>query len=220
MQNVSDNQIAAFLDAAHRAGRYNLLRYSSGNLSCRAGDEKVLLSASRSWLGEIRADQVSLCRLSDEGLIEGPRPSVEARFHLGILRNRADVNVVFHFQSLAATTFACSDNPDRDYFVIPEIPFYIGKPAVVPYIQPGTEQLAQAVIDAAGNADMIILRNHGLVTVGKDYNDAMQKAGFFELACQLLLQPGQRVMLGPEDTEILLNHFTAKKKLFDKSAKV
>lgn len=165
----------------------------------------VLLSASRSWLGEIKPDQLSLCRLSDETLIEGPRPTVEARFHLGILRNRADIKVVFHFQSPAATTFACSDNPDRDYFVIPEIPFYIGKPAVVPYIQPGTEQLAQAVIHAAGKADMLILRNHGLVAAGKDYNDAIQKAGFFELACQILLQPGQAVTLSPEQTEILLD---------------
>ena len=34
---------------------------------------------------------------------------------------------------------------------------------------------------------MAFLKNHGLVTVGKNFDDAIQKAVFFELACRILL---------------------------------
>jgi ribulose-5-phosphate 4-epimerase/fuculose-1-phosphate aldolase len=34
---------------------------------------------------------------------------------------------------------------------------------------------------------LAILKNHGLVSVGKDFNDAIQKAVFFEMACRIIL---------------------------------
>jgi len=49
--------------------------------------------------------------------------------------------------------------------------------------------LAEAVADAFKDPQthLAILKNHGLVTVGKDFNDAIQKAVFFEMACRILL---------------------------------
>ena len=57
------------------------------------------------------------------------------------------------------------------------------------YLPPGSQELAEAVTGAFadGTTQMAILKNHGLVTVGKDFDDAIQKAVFFELACRILL---------------------------------
>ena len=41
---------------------------------------------------------------------------------------------------------------------------------------------------------MAILRNHGFVTVGTDFNDAIQKGMFFELACDVILRGGDSIV--------------------------
>jgi ribulose-5-phosphate 4-epimerase/fuculose-1-phosphate aldolase len=95
----------------------------------------------------------------------------------------------------------------NDLNVIPEIPYYIGAIARVPYILPGTKELADAVIEAMRNHDLAILQNHGLVTVGKSARAAIQNAAFFELACDILLRGKDRVHTLPEDAvRALKNH--------------
>lgn len=204
MQGKLEKQKQDFLDACRRIGEYDLLRYSSGNLSCRIDNNRVLISASKSWLAELETGQISLCELETGKLIDGLKPTIESSFHFGILKKREDVNVVLHFQSPFATAIACSKKPlDYNFGIIIEVPVYIGTPGLVPYSPPGSTELAENIIESARKHDMIIMRNHGLVTVGEDYNDAIQKAGFFELACQVLLTTPDPVFLTPQQAEQL-----------------
>ena len=182
----SESQADEFVSACHRAARYGLLRYSSGNMSSRLADGYAAVTASKAWLGEITAEQIAVCRIDDGVSINDARPTVESEFHFGVLRGRADMNVVLHFQSAYATAISCGREIDCKFNVIPEIPYYIGEIGVVEYLPPGSRELADAVIAAMAEHDLIILQNHGQVVVGKDYNDAIQKAGFFELACEVI----------------------------------
>jgi ribulose-5-phosphate 4-epimerase/fuculose-1-phosphate aldolase len=77
--------------------------------------------------------------------------------------------------------------------VIPEIPFYIGAIADVPYLMPGSTDLAAAVTEAMATHDLAQLRHHGQVVAGTDPNDVIQKARFFELACEIVLHGGDSV---------------------------
>ena len=63
-----------------------------------------------------------------------------------------------------------------------------GPIATVPYFAPGSEALSAAVVAKVATHDLILLRNHGPVVVGKDIDDVIQKAIFFELACRILIQ--------------------------------
>ena len=56
-------------------------------------------------------------------------------------------------------------------------------------LPPGSAELAQATIDALADSQthIAVLKNHGLVSVGTDFNDAIQKATFFEMACRIIL---------------------------------
>jgi ribulose-5-phosphate 4-epimerase/fuculose-1-phosphate aldolase len=202
MQDIT-SKTDAFVKAAHKVGAYNLVKCSSGNMSWRLDDEHALVSATGSWLGEITPEQVSVCKLKDGTCVSGPAATIESQFHLGILRQNPEVNVVLHFQSPYATAIACGDPASYNYNVIIEIPAYIGTPAVVAYMQPGSNELAQAVIDAMKNAKMVILRNHGLVTVGKDFNEAIERATFFELACQILLSQDKPKFFNDKQIEAL-----------------
>ena len=101
------SQIDAFVAAAHKAGRYGLVTCSSGNLSRRVTADRLMLSASRSWLAELTPQQVAVCELSSGNVLNDVKPTVESVFHRGILKARPEVNVVLHFQSPYATAIAC-----------------------------------------------------------------------------------------------------------------
>ncbi len=187
MKYANSKKIMAFVNACHRVADFGLLRCSSGNMSYRLDTKLAALTVSGAWLGELTNKQVAICRINDGCCINGLTPTVETGFHLGILRNRPQVNVVLHFQSPYATAIACGNPHDYNFNVIIEVPYYIKDLAVVEYLPPGSDALADAIISSLKEHDMVILRNHGLVTVGRDFNDAIQKACFFELACQILL---------------------------------
>ena len=194
MINVSQRHLDEFVTACRKTADFGLLRCSSGNMSWRVDDDLMLVTATRTWLGEITADQISYVRISDGKVLNDRQPSVESLFHVGVLQKRNDVNVVLHFQSPSATVLACGDPGRINFNVIFEVPYYIGDVAIIPTIEPGSNDLAKAVITSITDHDMVILRNHGFVTVGTDLNDAIQKAAFFELACEVILRGGESIV--------------------------
>ena len=154
----------------------------------------MLIKASRSWMAELMAEDVAVCRISDGAALNGKTASVEIGFHSGLLRCRPDVDVVLHFQTPFATTLACRRDLEQiDFAVIPEIAYYIGPIGRIPYILPGSPALAQAVVATMKDHDLAVLANHGQIVVGKGFDDVIQKAVFFELACQIIVLGGQHI---------------------------
>ena len=205
---ITDRQKRAFVAACHRAaGDYGLMRCSSGNMSWRVDARRMLVTATRTWLADIRTNQVAIVRLIDGTVLNHCKPSVESDFHAGVLRARPDRDVVLHFQTPFATTLACSAVASARFNVIPEIPYYIGPIAVVPYLPPGSAELAQGVIRALTRHDLAVLRNHGQVVVGQTFDDTIQKAVFFELACEIIVRAGAGLRPLPKAaTASLLRH--------------
>ena len=203
MKKEQQIQIQAFVEACHKIAAYGLVRCSSGNLSCRLDEELAVLSATGAWLADTSEEQIALCSVENGECVNGKTPTIENVFHLQILKQRPDVNVVLHFQSPAATAIACGNPDDYNFNIILEIPHYIRQPAVVEYAPPGSAELAKAVTGALNEHELVILRSHGLVTVGKDYRDAIQKASFFELACQILLMQKKPTFLTQKDIDNL-----------------
>ncbi len=180
-----------FVAQARRVGAASLTLCSSGNLSWRVKEDEALVSSTGSWLPELTSDKVTRCRISDGTVIEGLKPSMESSFHLGVLRARPEVNVVLHFQSEYATAVACMKKKPTNFNVTAEVPCYPGREIpVLPYYRPGSPELASAVTEAMKDHDCILLSNHGQVVCGKDFDDAFQKAMFFEMACRIIVQAG------------------------------
>jgi ribulose-5-phosphate 4-epimerase/fuculose-1-phosphate aldolase len=192
-------EIAAFVRACHAVDGRNLVRCSSGNLSWRVKGGRVLIKASRVWMAETAEADVSVCRMADGRLLCGRPPSVETALHLAVLRNRPDMNVVLHFQTPFATALACRSGRPPDYRVLPEIPFYIGAVATVPYYPPGSSELADAVSEALARRSLVQMQNHGQVTVARDFAHAIQNACFFELACEVIVRNGGRTRVLPRE---------------------
>lgn len=200
---ITDKHFAEFIAQAQRVGKERLQLCSSGNISWRVEDNLALISGTGSWLPRITENKIAACRISDGMPVQGVKPSMESSFHLGVLRSRKDVNVVLHFQSQYATVVSCMKDKPTDFNVIAEVPCYCGREiSIVDYHRPGSPELAKAVTEALTNHDTALLSKHGQVVCGKDFDDAFQKAVFFELACQIIVNAGAGNYLTLTEQEI------------------
>lgn len=188
----TEEQINEFIKQAQRVGAERLQVCSSGNISWRVGEKAVMVSGTGSWLPRLSAENVAVCNLETGEKVDGPKPSMESSFHLAVLRERQDMRVVLHFQSPYATVVSCMKNKPADFNVIAEVPCYCGSEIpVIPYYRPGSPELAKAVSEALKDHDTALMSKHGQVVCGKDFDDAFQKAVFFELACSIIVKAGE-----------------------------
>lgn len=200
---ITEKEVELFVVQAHRYSEAKLMLCSSGNLSWRIGD-KALVSGTGTWLSALTAEQVAMCDIGSGKAENGVRPSMESVFHLGILRERPEVNVVLHFQSEYATVVACMKQKPEDFNVTLEVPYRVGEIAVIPYYRPGSRELAEAVIEAMRVRDAVLMSNHGQVVCGKSFDEVLERALFFEMACRIIVQSGGGYeVLGKKDVEDL-----------------
>ena len=204
MEGIPEKHLEQFVTAAHRVAEYGLVVCASGNLSWRVNDDLMIITETDSWMADISPEQVALCRISDMKCLNHKKPSKEIGFHSGILSKRPEINVVLHFQSPYATAAACRETHIENFFVIPEIPYYIGQAAVVPFILPGSRDLSEAVTSAMAEHNFAILTNHGMVTIGENLIDVIEKAVYFELACKIILTAGEPVQRISEESVIAI----------------
>lgn len=163
------SQIEEFVRQARRVGEAGLTICSSGNLSWRLPDGEVLLSGTGSWVPELTADRVSVCRLDNGEILNGVKPSMESVFHMGVMRERPDVNVVLHFQSPYATAVACMERRPDNFNFTAEMALHVGEEIpMIPYFRPGSPQLAEHVVEAMRTHNSVMLLKHGQVVCGKD----------------------------------------------------
>ncbi|MBB4035853.1 ribulose-5-phosphate 4-epimerase/fuculose-1-phosphate aldolase [Dysgonomonas hofstadii] len=200
---ITKDHIAQFIEQAHRVGKERLQLCSSGNLSWRVEENLALVSGTGSWLPRLAEQNVAVCDISTGMRVDGPKPSMESTFHLGVLRERKDMNVVLHFQSQYATAISCMKNKPKDFNVVAEVPCYCGREIpVIPYYRPGSPELANAVTEALREHDCVLMSKHGQAVCGKDFDDAFQKAVFFELACSIIVNAGEGNYLTLTEEEI------------------
>ena len=209
---IDSLHIEEFLKQAHRVGDAFLTICSSGNISWRLGEE-ALMSGTGSWVPSLPKEKVAQVNIASGEVLNGVKPSMECGFHLGVLRERPDVNVVLHFQSPYATAVACMKNKPTNFNVTAEVPCHVGKEIpIIPYYRPGSPELAHAVIEAMKDHNSVLLTNHGQVVCGKDFDEAFERAMFFEMACRIIVQSGGEYdVLTPEEIEDLEVYVLGKK---------
>ena len=185
---------------------------SGGNLSIRDG-EHILVTPSGRSLESLTAGDI-IC-INPDGSYEGPgKPTSEYRMHLGCYIDRADVNVVVHVHSLYATAVSCLKDLDAEKAIPVLTPGYgkrVGDLPAIEYICPGSEELAGMVREVLRTRDSVLLRNHGVVTVGRDEETALNLAEEIEAEAQMFLLLGDRGReLSARERDDLVNYVTGK----------
>ena len=162
---------------------------SAGNISVKLDDGNWLLTPTNSCLG--RLDPSKISKLDGNGkLINGDAPSKESFLHLAMYQERAKSAAVVHLHSLHAVAVSCLAGLDpADVF--PPITAYaimqVGRLALVPYIPPGDQTLADAVRKLAGRHHAVLLANHGPVVAGSSLTAAVNAIEELEQTARLML---------------------------------
>ena len=164
----------------------NLTHGTCGNISCRVDKEKILITPSSLPYGDIKPDDILLVNL-DGKVLEGKRnPSVETPFHTAIYKNRDDVNAIIHTHSQYA--LAVSSVVDSIPVFLDEIFSHIGGELTVSrYALPGSDELAENLLNVLGDKNAALLSNHGAVCCGKNLDEAFEVARVVEQICKIFI---------------------------------
>jgi len=180
----------------------DLVRGAGGNLSARVG-ERILMTPSGYSLRDVAPGGIVTIDM-DGNVLHGETPTKDVEMHLGILRVRADIDVVCHVHGsfiIAATTLL---EPGSNALppLTPGFVYFARPMAMIPFMVPGSEKLAAAVKDHFSDTECsaLLLQNHGLVTVGKGLQEALNIAEEIDEAARIwLLTEGRAKVISEED---------------------
>jgi L-ribulose-5-phosphate 4-epimerase len=161
--------------------RNGLAPWTAGNLSARdPSTGLVIIKPSGVRYESMTADSMVVLD-PDGGIVEGDlQPSVDAASHLHVYRHRADVGGVVHTHSPYATAFAAVGRPLPVYLTA--IADQFGGPVPIgDYVAPiGGEAIGAEILRSIGDSPAILMRNHGVFTIGVSAQAALQAAVMLE----------------------------------------
>jgi len=177
------DELAYFMRRLYERG---LTTCSGGNLSVRIGEEHIVITPSALDKGRITGGQIGLLTLEGKNLTPHLAASIEARMHIRVYEARPDIRAIVHAHPVTATSFAAM-TVDINTKLTAEAYTVLGVPAKAPYALMGTEDLADRAAEAVKGADVVILENHGILTVGPTLLAAFDRLEVLEAAAKMTI---------------------------------
>jgi len=189
----------------------NLVVWTGGNVSARDAETGlVVIKASGIRYAEMLPKHMVVVDLEGR-IIEGNfKPSSDTASHLYIYKHRADVGGVAHTHSAYATAFAAVNKPIP--VVLTAIADEFG--GAIPcggFALIGDESIGKMILECIGKSPAVLLKNHGVFTIGKDAKAAVKAAIMTEDNAKtvwLALQIGTPDEIPLEDVEKLHDRYT------------
>jgi L-ribulose-5-phosphate 4-epimerase len=189
----------------------NLVVWTTGNVSARDPESGlVVIKPSGVRYDELRPEDHVVVNLQGD-VVEGDlKPSSDTASHLYIYRHREDVNGVVHTHSPYATAFAAVGQPIPVYLT--EMGDEFGCPIpCAGFALIGDEEIGRLVVEHIGSSPAVLLKRHGVFTVGPTAEAAVKAAVMTENVARtvwLALQLGQPEEIPPEDVARLHHRYT------------
>lgn len=185
-----------------------LTQRTSGNVSVRVDGERVAISPTGVPYHDISPEDVPLVGLDGEQVGDGEPPSSETPMHTAVYRERDDVGGMVHTHSPFATTFAALGRPiEPSHYLIA----FAGKRVeTADYGRNGTAELAERAMEAMGDRNAVLLRNHGVLAVGPTLEDAHNVASRVEYCARIHFQAsllGDPELVGDDELDDLIDYF-------------
>lgn len=178
-------------DLVIRAGKEllesGLIARTWGNISARISDHQFVISPSGLAYDSLTPDDIVTVNIEDGSYVGNVKPSSEKGVHAAAYRLRPDVNFVIHTHQDYATDLSV-----------------LGKTIVVPEAEADDEKTLGPIIPVAAyglsstrtltrnvekciaqypDSRAVLMRNHGPVCMGADYEDAFRIAHSLEKVC-------------------------------------
>ena len=142
----------------------------SGNHSIRIGNDLMLITPSGIPRYDLKSSDLLRINLQTGDVYGNSKPTIEWQMHRDIYR-KTDSRAVVHTHSPFTLGVAISSNFRH---VIEEAKIVVGNPVIIKHLPSGSAKLAQEVSSIFGSSKTkaVIIRNHGIVAVGGDIDEA------------------------------------------------
>ena len=155
-----------------------LMVSNDGNISVRLPNGNILITPSGVTKGRISAEDLMVIDLDGRIIKTAENPNLKATseqpMHIEIYRQRPDVRAVIHTHLIFANALAISKGKIR-MDVIPEAAIAFGEIPITEFSLPSSPQNAIAIRELIKNHDVMLIRNHGSLAVGKNLDEALIK---------------------------------------------
>lgn len=194
-------------EVGRRVHARGLIGGTDGNLSVRAGGDRVLISPSGTCIGMLEPGDFVMIDMAGRALQGTRKPSSERWMHLSAYAERPDITAALHAHPPITVAFTVAGVP-MPQCALPEVILSFGQVPVTAYATPATPEGAVIVRDLIKRHDVLVLDRHGSLTVGSSPLDALFKLEKLEHGMQVLLaahQLGGVRNLSADEIAILAN---------------
>ena len=175
-------------DVCHKMWQLGWVAANDGNISVKMEDGTFWITPSgisKSFITPEKLIRVNEAMEKLEGA-EGLVPSSEIKMHMRCYQEREDVGAVVHAHPPTATGYAVDNKPLDEYSMI-ETVIAIGSIPVTPFGTPSTYEVPEAIAPYLAQHDVLLLQNHGALTVGCDLITAYYRMETLELFAKISL---------------------------------
>ena len=190
-----------------------LVAWTSGNVSARVpGAELMVIKPSGLDYEDLTPESMVLCDL-DGHVVEGEyHPSSDTGSHAYVYRHRPEIGGMVHTHSTYATAWSaraeaipCVITAMADEFG--------GEIPVGPFALIGSEAIGKGIVEtlAGHRSPAVLMRNHGVFTVGKDARAAVKAAVMTEDVARtvhLARVHGEPISIPQADIDALYDRYT------------
>ena len=156
---------------------------NGGNITIRVGDNLVLCTPTLISKGFMQPADIALIDLDGKQLAGSRKRTSEAMTHIGIMKRQPLCKACVHAHPPHATAFAVA-RVQPPTCLIPEADIFLGKIALAPYQTPGSQENADTVGEVGKDNQCVLMLNHGVITWGKDVEDAYWKMENADAYCK------------------------------------
>jgi len=163
------------LEACRRIVAAGLVAGASGNVSRRVegpdGVPLVAITPSQVPYHRLTAGDIVIIDFEGDPVEGEGVPSSETLAHLAVYRARADVGAVIHTHSIYASALAVA-GLEIPPLIEEQVVLLGGSVRVAEYAMAGSQELADKACAALGEGNAVLVRNHGVLGVGADLEEA------------------------------------------------
>jgi L-ribulose-5-phosphate 4-epimerase len=188
--------------------RWGLVAWTSGNVSARVpGRDLMVIKPSGIAYDDLTPDSMVVTDLAGRPVDDGLAPSSDTFSHAHIYRELPEVSGVVHTHSTYATSWAARGEPIPCVLTAMADEFG-GEVPIAPFARIGDDEIGHAVVSTLRHhrSPAVLLRNHGVFTIGATARAAVKAAVMCEDVARTVhhaRQLGVPIIIDPADVDLL-----------------